>query len=148
MAGKDEKKESSLLLSALQNVHEDVKTAMSEGRETQSCVDGLHKDFALHCQKTEMYLQQHAQMLSKHNEILEEHSARSLALQKQNELTEKKLRAEIFGEGLADPDKKKKTLMGRIEDLEVSKNRWKWLAGLIIGVAGLIKALDYIFTIF
>ncbi len=138
----DDAKTTDQTLTLLKSMHDDVRLSLKEGRKTKECVNALQKDFALHQQKTDLTLEQHGELLEKHNKILEEHSTRSAALQEQNENFRKEYKAEVFSEGITDPDKRKKTLIGRVESLELGKKYWKWLGCAIILGASIIKALD------
>ena len=61
-----------------------------------------------------------------------------------NSLIEKALRADIFAEGVTNPDKRKKTLVGRVESLEMPMKILKWIGGAAVSGLAIIKLLDWL----
>lgn len=102
----------------------------------------LEKRFALHQQESENRWEAIAKLDEEQNAILAEHRSTGLAQQEENRISFARLRAEIFGEGITDPDKRKKTLMGRVESLELPRNLWKWAAGGLAGLLAILKIID------
>ena len=109
--------------------------------KTAGAVAELSKQFELHVQKMDFELKEISRTNEIQNSILDEHHKRSDRLEEQNELTRLKLRAEIFGEGMPNPDKRKTTIVGRIESLEAPKKAAKWVYALVMAGLALAAAV-------
>jgi len=128
---------------------DELKSIGGRQSEMNENLNGLVLEFQLHKQDSQNRWDTIARLDTEQNELLAQHASRSEALQKQNELTEKMLRAEIFGEGISDPEKRKNVIVSRIEALELPVKSWGWvkqallelgkIAAGAVAVYGLIK---------
>lgn len=108
----------------------------------------LHSEFKLHQQDSLNRWNRIEELDKEQNEILAEHQARSIAIQKDVELRDKALRLALLGEGLLDPSKKKNTMLGRIEALELIPKivlllgKWiMWISTVAGAIYGLFQLL-------
>lgn len=132
------------LLNTTKESNEGVKALKSEMVAHQ-------QDYALHQQKTENQLDSlKAEINGLKVELiantvsLEKHSARSDRLENDNILREQKLRAEVFGEGITDPTKRKHTIHGRLSAIEFVGKWFKvsWvIVAAVMGIASKIAGL-------
>ena len=129
--------ETSIMLKLLEDVSKDVK-------DTKTTVSSLETDFKLHKQESQARWDAIEKLDKEQNEILATHASRSDRLEQDNLLRERGLRADIFAEGVVDPDKRKKTLIGRVEGLEFPMKAGKWTFGLAAGILAILKAIDLI----
>jgi len=106
---------------------DELKAIGGRQGEMNENLNGLVLEFQLHKQDSQNRWDMIARLDAEQNELLAQHASRSDALQKQNELIEQTLRAEIFGEGIADPEKKKNVIVSRIEALELPAKSWGWV---------------------
>lgn len=135
-----------IYLKLLEEISQDLKESKGEQKQLRECFEKLDKKVDLHIQKTEFELKRIIEQDQIQNDILAFHSQRSTELKRENDLMEKRLRAEVFGEGSPAPEK---SLRGRIEALEEPR---EWLrggkrillatGGLAAAVFGIIKAIE------
>jgi len=113
----------------------------------QSVLEGqlrLENKLDLHIQKTEYELKQIQKLDDEQNKLLAQHAQRSEEIKRDNELREKQMREEIFGDN-------RKSLKSRIDKLEVpqkwlehTKTGLLYLAALGGAITGIIKFLKFI----
>ena len=72
-----------------------MKEVLEKTEETRGCIQKLDRKMDLHIQKTELELGHIGELDAKQNQLLEEHSARSDRLEKDNVLREATLKQEF-----------------------------------------------------
>jgi DNA repair exonuclease SbcCD ATPase subunit len=148
MTDGSDKKASELEAEFRKLVIDELKSISSKQDESTKSLNDLTTEFKLHKQESQNRWETIAKLDAEQNAILSEHAARSEALQKQNELTEKSLRAAIFGEGIVDPEQREHTVVGRIEKLEEPRRFMKNLKKIAIAVGAIITALATLYGLF
>lgn len=79
------------------DIMEALQKVLDKTEETSDCVRKLDKKVDLHIQKTEIELEHIRELDEKQNQLLDEHSARSDRLEKDNQLREQSLRQDFEG---------------------------------------------------
>lgn len=125
----------------LKELVETTKDSNKSVHKLQEDMTYHQKDYALHQQKTENAINGLRAEMIEYNAELKKHSARSDRLEQDNLLREKKLRAEVFGEGIQDPEKRKHTMHGRISAIEFIVKWFKVSWVVVIAILGLVSKL-------
>lgn len=104
----------------------------------------LENKVDLHIQKTEFELKQIQKLDAEQNLLLAQHAQRSEEIKRDNELREKRMREEVFGE-------RPNSLKSRIDKLEVpqkwlehTKSALLYLAAIGGAITAILKFLQYI----
>lgn len=131
--------EKTLMIRYLEEIREAQKAADEEHKSLRTAFEKTDKKLDLHIQKTEYELQAIRELDRIQNEQLEEHIQGVKQAHRRNDLLEKTLRAEIFGEGSPNPEK---SLKGRVEALEAPRKWFKDSKKMLLG-AGTVAAAIY-----
>jgi hypothetical protein len=130
------------------NIISDLLTKVLQNSEaTSKEVSKLSTKIALLTERTENELRYIKSELHKNTVVLDEHHNRSVQLKRDNELRELKLRAEILGEGVKNPEERKHTVVGRLERIELASSWLNTTKNVILYVGAIAAAILAIFNL-
>ncbi len=130
-------------LNLMQRVSDQMKRTADSLQAVEKCVNKLDKKLDLHIQKMEYELTSINEQDKEQNKLLAEHSARSDALQKDNELREQDLLAKFISYK-ENADERLNKLEGPRKWLKTSRNILVYVGGGTSAIYGILKLLGVI----
>jgi len=125
-----------------QKMYKMLEDIAAEQKTTTKCVTKLDKNLALHIQEVKFELQGVKETNIAQNKELSEHSARSTAIQADNQIREAQLRKEIFGTGSEKPER---SLDGRLKKVEEPRKVVKIMIKILTGLGTIAGAIWAVF---